>query len=116
MSVAKNTIRLINSLLLLPCLFLFLTSHVPAYVQEIGRSHKAVLFTPAITGCPVSVFTVDRRTNSNSFDGLVKYVLISGKICSDFNRAYSYLLSEYFAGFTHCADRAAISIRAPPFF
>lgn len=113
MSAAKNTIRLI-SLLLVPCLFLVVTSHVPG-VQETGPSHKAILFTPAIATCAVSAFTVDRRTNSNFLDGLFKYTLILGQISSDFTRESSSLLTECSAGFAHRADRAAISIRAPPF-
>jgi hypothetical protein len=114
MSAAKNTIRLTISLLLVPFLFLVVTSHVPD-VQETGPSHKAILFTPAITGCAVSVFTVDRRTNSNSLDGLFKYALIFGQISSAFTRKSSSFLTEYSASFAHSIDRAAISIRAPPF-
>jgi len=116
MSAAKNKIRLTISLLLVPFLFLVVTSHVPANVPETGLSHKATQFTPAISGSTISFFTVDRRTNSNSLDGLFKYTLIIGQISPNFTRELSSLLGEYTTSSGHCADRAAISIRAPPFF
>jgi hypothetical protein len=116
MSVAKNKMRLGIFVLLVLCLLQTVTQiQLSVCMIDIGANPKAVLFTPALGGCDVSVFILDRRANFSSFDGLFKDALILGQVPFNFTGRFSPSLTEYTASFIQRADRSAIPIRAPPF-
>ena len=85
-------------------------------LHDTGADQKDVLFAPAIEGCDISVFILDKRTNFKYFDGQFKEALVFRQILFGFTRESLPFLTEYNTGFTHRADSSVIPIRAPPCF
>ncbi|MFZ7126675.1 MAG: hypothetical protein ACOWWM_11040 [Desulfobacterales bacterium] len=116
MSAAKKTKGLTIFLLLVSFRFFVLAPPLPIDLQEIAPGRKAILFTHPVAACAVSVLKVDRRSLSNSSDGLFESILIPLQVCSGSAKEFSSFLSENIASILYSTDQATVSIRAPPSF
>jgi hypothetical protein len=115
MSAAKNKVgRIINLLLVLSLLQIVTSARLSVGLQNTVASPKNTLEAPSFAGCSVSIFNLDRRSNSNSFDGPYADALISKQIQYYFIRESSSFITEYCTNFTPRTNRAAIPIRASP--
>lgn len=115
MSAAKNKVRLtITLLLVLTLLPVVTTTRSPTGLKDTGANPTNILFIPAFACGSVSVFTLDRRTNLNSFDELPTDALILRQIQLDFAGEFSFFIAGYDTCFAPLSDFAAIPIRASP--
>jgi hypothetical protein len=115
MSAAKEKLQLIIKLLLVLALLpVVTTTQSPVDLINAGASPTKILFIPAFARSSVSVFTLDGRTNFDSFNELHTDLWVLRHILVDFSQGSSCLITGYNTCFSPRADRAAIPIRASP--